>query len=507
MSRRHPRSPVARRAALTLALALLLPLALLAASRLLAPQATPPRAATGPLAPGQEWLTILRGDQSVGHQHLQRSRRPDGGWQWRSALHLDLRSLGQAQTMDLDLSADLDAGLDLESFRGRLRSGESADLELSGRWRAGGIELTTVSAGDTRSEWLPLDQRPTLEMAARARFALGGLSVGRSATVAVFDPLSRQLRALELQVAAAAELDLDGGRYSCFVLQESLAGLSARSWVDPAGLLLQQELPLGLRAQRQAPGATARPAAPRAPAPDLAETNAVPLRGAWSEAAPVRLRLVGPSPAALLAPDLALQGGRQDLSGLELTLRQEELPGTDPDPWPAAVAPPPELAAALRPEPLLQSDAPELQRLATALRGDARGRAAIARKLVAWVAQALEKRSVLGLPSALEVLQRRQGDCNEHTTLFVALARAAGVPARPLAGLVLLPERGRFYYHAWAEVELGDGWVEVDPTYGELPASLRHLRLVRGGLGDQVPLLRLMGQVQGIERLPAPEPP
>src|SRR5204863_7954581 len=40
-----------------------------------------------------------------------------------------------------------------------------------------------------------------------------------------------------------------------------------------------------------------------------------------------------------------------------------------------------------------------------------------------------------------------------YTTLFrsyVALARAAGLPARTAAGLV--PVHGRFYYHAWAEV-------------------------------------------------------
>ncbi len=80
---------------------------------------------------------------------------------------------------------------------------------------------------------------------------------------------------------------------------------------------------------------------------------------------------------------------------------------------------------------------------------------------------------VRSLPSAAEVLRTRVGDCNEHTALFVALARAAGLPARIAVGLVYL--RGGFYYHAWPEVyveERGRGlWLPVDPTLNQFPAT------------------------------------
>ena len=33
------------------------------------------------------------------------------------------------------------------------------------------------------------------------------------------------------------------------------------------------------------------------------------------------------------------------------------------------------------------------------------------------------------MPSALETLKHRQGDCNEHAVLLTALARASGIPA------------------------------------------------------------------------------
>jgi transglutaminase-like putative cysteine protease len=111
----------------------------------------------------------------------------------------------------------------------------------------------------------------------------------------------------------------------------------------------------------------------------------------------------------------------------------------------------------------------------------------------AWVHDSVTDRITFGVPSALRVLASRTGDCNEHTQLFVALARAVGLPARVAAGLAYVD--GKFYYHAWPEVLLAD-WVAVDPTFGQFPADAAHLRLVIGGLTHQMELLRLMGNLK-----------
>jgi transglutaminase-like putative cysteine protease len=106
------------------------------------------------------------------------------------------------------------------------------------------------------------------------------------------------------------------------------------------------------------------------------------------------------------------------------------------------------------------------------------------------VHDSLRKEITVGVPSALATLHAGVGDCNEHTQLYVALARAAGIPARVAAGLAYLD--GKFYYHAWPEVWL-ERWVAVDPTFGQFPADASHLRFTVGGLGRQAELLRLMG--------------
>jgi hypothetical protein len=110
-----------------------------------------------------------------------------------------------------------------------------------------------------------------------------------------------------------------------------------------------------------------------------------------------------------------------------------------------------------------------------------------------WVHRRLEKEIALTVPSAVQVLERRRGDCNEHTVLYVALARSLGLPARTAVGVVHV--NGSFYYHAWPEVWLGE-WVAVDPTLGQFPADASHLRFLHGGLARQVELVRLIGRLR-----------
>jgi hypothetical protein len=121
-----------------------------------------------------------------------------------------------------------------------------------------------------------------------------------------------------------------------------------------------------------------------------------------------------------------------------------------------------------------------------------------AEALTRYVNGLLEKKPTISIPSAREVLRTKVGDCNEHTALYVAMARALGIPARISVGLVFV--RGAFYYHAWPEVYLDEGsrglWLPVDPTLNEFPADATHVRLARGGLDRQTAILPLVGRLK-----------
>jgi hypothetical protein len=212
----------------------------------------------------------------------------------------------------------------------------------------------------------------------------------------------------------------------------------------------------------------------------------------------MRIRLAGVD----LSP-LELDGGAQRLTGDVLELRDPRSlkPG----------APDPDAERALASETFIESDAPEVMEEATKAVTGVSGARARAERLTRYVNALLDKKPTVSLPSAREVLRTKVGDCNEHTVLYVAMARALGIPARIAVGLVYI--HGAFYYHAWPEVYLeetgagGSGtgakgsrapngfWLPVDPTLNQFPADATHLRVARGGLDKQTVVLPLMGRL------------
>ena len=144
-----------------------------------------------------------------------------------------------------------------------------------------------------------------------------------------------------------------------------------------------------------------------------------------------------------------------------------------------------------------------------------------AERLTRRVNGMLDKKPTVSLPSAREVLRTKVGDCNEHTALYVAMARAVGIPARIAVGLAY--SRGAFYYHAWPEVYLevagacperrqrveGSGCRSI-PTFNQFPADATHVRLLRGGLDRQAEILPLIGHLKisiiGLEVAPNSAP-
>ena len=79
-----------------------------------------------------------------------------------------------------------------------------------------------------------------------------------------------------------------------------------------------------------------------------------------------------------------------------------------------------------------------------------------------------DKKTGIPMIPASVIMTNRCGDCTEHSILTTALLRAAGIPARCVAGVILAEEfSGRqnvFVYHMWVEAFYGGKWVFADST-------------------------------------------
>ena len=185
-------------------------------------------------------------------------------------------------------------------------------------------------------------------------------------------------------------------------------------------------------------------------------------------------------------PQNATQRVREARDGSAIVEIKRRAEPTEPKPLDDATRKP-----FLSPTPTLQSDDPKISKLAAKIVGDEKQSKAKAERINGWVHERLKKTYRANATTALEVLANGAGDCSEHTLLFVALCRAAGVPAREVGGVAYdesqvveaaraKPGSGTFGWHAWAEIHDGSRWVSMDPTWDEVQVDATHLVLSIG---------------------------
>jgi hypothetical protein len=91
----------------------------------------------------------------------------------------------------------------------------------------------------------------------------------------------------------------------------------------------------------------------------------------------------------------------------------------------------------------------------------------------------------------LDLLEKKEGDCNAYAALFTTVARAAGIPSREVSGLVYGgDEQKDFAGHAWNEIVLDGHWVPLDASCGQFEIDATHI-----SFGSDAQLLRAFGDL------------
>lgn len=414
----------------------------------------------------------------------------EGGFELQEDGQLQMTLLGATTFAILRTTARVDDQFALSSFAFSLDAGTGA-VEVRGRVDGRRLTLDVVTVSGTRTEERELAEPPMLALNLSRRLASGGLRAGARHEWTVFDPATLRNAPVVVDVGEREMVRAGNGSIPAFRIGLQFAGLRTTSWMTDTGEIVREESPLGLISIKEPPERARAMAVPEQVQTDLLQAAAV---------VPVMKERID-DPRDVRRLRLRLEGAdlsHADLRGAGQTVAGDVIEIRDPRNLVAGPADP-DVGRYLAPELFIESDAAEIVAEADlAVRG-VTGDRARAEQLTRYVNGLLEKKPTVSLPSAREVLRTKVGDCNEHTALYVAMARAVGIPARVAVGLAFA--RGAFYYHAWPEVYLAEGagrgfWLPVDPTFNQFPADATHLRLARGGLDQQAAILPLIGRLK-----------
>jgi transglutaminase-like putative cysteine protease len=119
---------------------------------------------------------------------------------------------------------------------------------------------------------------------------------------------------------------------------------------------------------------------------------------------------------------------------------------------------------------------PKIKTLAAQAAGNAKSDEEKVKNIAKFVHDYIEPKLGNNLPTIHDLVERKQGDCKSYALLFCTLARANGVPAREVAGLVYAGDDTKaFGGHAWNEVILNGVWVPIDASLNETEVNATHL--------------------------------
>ena len=438
-----------------------------------------------------QWKGVYSRGEKIGYL-VGQTIPTDDGYELQEDGQLQMTLLGASTAARLRTSAIVDRQFQLRSFAFSLDPGTGA-IAVTGEVSGSTLRLTVRTPTGTRTETRQLSEPPALSLNLSRRLAAAGLEPGTHLEVPVFDPATLRNAPMTIDVEQREIVRVADRPVPAFRVRTTFGGIASTSWITDVGEVVKEESPLGFMVVKETRERALSLAVSGDVQTDMYDAAAVlpdpksPAR--IDDPATVerlRLRLTG---ADLAAPDV--QGDGQSVTGDVVEIVDTR--GLRPRPLTES------LDAYLQPEIFLESDAPEIVAEAEKAVAGVTGDRARAERLVRYVNDLLEKKPTVSLPSALEVLRTRVGDCNEHTALYVAMARALRLPARIAVGLVFL--RGAFYYHAWPEVFVSEGagrglWLPVDPTLNQVPADPTHVRLARGGLDRQAVILTLIGRAK-----------
>jgi len=478
-----------------------------------------------------DWFEARLMGKKAGHLHSTVERREE-----RIISTLEMHFALQRGEVEVELSVR-------QRFRETLDGrplGFEHELRLAGQpirqkgvIRGARLTLTTEQFGATTKQTYAFDAETKFSWGQLLEQRRRGLKTGTRYRFKTYDPSVAVDRAIDADVEVLGPERVPvGGRPTRAIRTRMITNLAvpvtSETWVDEDGLPLISSVKLGaiemeiVRTDRESALAGGR-------GPEMLFSTLISVRGEFDRRARrvvYRLRIGGDEEM----PDLPTTGmqtwKRLGQNEIEIAVSRIDWdavrrPAARPDEIPADIS-----ETFLQASTYLDINDPGVRRLARRGARGAEGPAELADGLRRFVTDYVEDKGLdVGFATASEVAKTRKGDCTEHGVLLAALARARGLPARVVAGIVMVPQAdpdddpprrpldarentkrrlrpAQFGYHMWTQVYLDGRWIDLDSALRQTECDATHIALAALPLNTEgifegtVKIVPLLGRLE-----------
>lgn len=420
------------------------------------------------------WNTVYLKGEQIGYRRKGMSP-DDGGLEIKEVSYLRMPVGGVLQEILVNTTVTTGSTLAVESFDFSMSSGKYT-TRVSGRIKEDELYVTINRAGESEEIELPVRGKiyaPSLipHILVRDSFSQ------KKYSIPTYDPMSLSKTFYRVVVLGKSKGERFGKEGNVWRIKKIYSGLSSTSWISEDGTVLMEKAPEGYSMYDATKEEALNFSMNEEGTKDLLTEFSIDCK-----------KIEDPRSTSFLKMKFfQLKSELMDLNDFNqkfddslsiLTVSTERI-GSEPPPD----------SAATQPTTFLQSDDQRVIKKANSITKGITDTLEMLKEINKYLYENISKNYASSIPSAVKILNKMQGDCNEHSTLFAALARALDIPARINVGLVY--KNSAFYYHAWNQAYVNGKWHTFDPTYGQYPADATHIKFLSGGLREQIQLIRL----------------
>ena len=430
-----------------------------------------------------EWMTIYNNGKKLGYAVNSIFNRGENGYGISSTSWLKTVVAGFEANITFESRVSVDTLFRLEEFDFKLLS-EQFTTHVSGKKIGSLLRIDIIHGQDTTHFEHSVPEEMSTYLGIQPLITQHGIQQGDKIKIPAFDPISMEMDEVEVSHEGTEVLTIQGEKMDLNRIKIVFKGIPAIRWLDDSGLTWREETIMGMMMERTTPE--------KAMAIENSGLSSVDLLDVY--AIPTDMEIENPPELSSLVLEFdgvdskyfhQMESQRQTIineSPLQIQFRPIPSLNTQSD-----------TTKYLLGTDIIQPFDQKIQKTVSQIVDSNNTVYEKAEKIRRWVYEELQKFPVVSLASAVEILERKMGDCSEHTALYTSLARSAGIPTKIHVGLVYL--NGKFFYHAWPVVLIDQQWVSIDPTLGQTIADATHIALLETDYSNLSDLLPVLGRI------------
>ena len=443
----------------------------------------------------EDWMGTYYQGRKIGFTWVQTRWTPEA-IEVDSKVFFQIRSESTEQSTTINQNTQLSSDFKLLSFS-LMQEVTGHRKQIEAKMKGNRLTYRVTSRGFDQEQFIDLPPEALPSSIFLLSLLANRLEVGQKGSLPLLLEPFLILVSLDYEVLRQERLEYEGKPFETYVIKQKFSGIETTLWLAKDGTVIKETNNKGFESFKEPANVAQKIDEP------LSVSNLITM-SLVKPSKPInrsdRLREIIFHLEPLRSSDLVPQDHRQkvlktealpnDFYRVTLQVQTESERITGFSNWPTKSL---LYAKYLEESTEVQSHHPMIESLAQELAGETKNDWEVAQEINRWVYLNLGK-ELVDTVTALDALYERRGECQSHTYLFAALARAVGIPTRIVNGLVYSKEYAGFLYHTWPEVYVGE-WRALDPTFGQSEVDATHIKLTEGAKEGPFGLMEFVGKL------------